>query len=200
MQKEHPLTSTMYYMAFYVMTPFLGTLAGIAGLWGEKRFDTFTASMAMGSIGATFLTWIVVDSVAGSIELLTPEARKYRTARLAEARRLKQQEQESQEQLLNNVLERKKQNEHLWQQELADEARRLAELLACDDNDFSSAEQEAIESGVKAWRKGGLNCMKYLHTMATKEFERRYDQRQPPDFICAWWDGIGRWRNTSLAA
>ena len=200
MQKEHPLTSTMYYMAFYVTTPFLGALAGILGMWGEWRFEPLSTASAMGSVAATFLTWIVVDSIAGSVELLTPEARKYRTARLAEARRLKQQEQERQEQLLNNVLERKKQNEQFWQQELAAESRRLAELLACDNNDFSSVEQEAIELGVKAWRMGGLSCMRYLHKMAKEEYKQRNNQGRPADYICAWWDGIGRWRNTSLAA
>jgi hypothetical protein len=200
MQKEHPLTSTMYYMTFYVSTPFLGALAGILGMWGERRIEALSGAMAMGTIAATFLTWIVVDGVASSVELLTPQARQYRAERLAEARRLKQHEQTSRERLLNSIRERKSKNERLWRQALALHAGRLAKLLACDNTDFSSSEQEAIELGVKAWRMGGLSCMRYLRNMAMEEFKRQYNQRQPVDYICAWWDGIGRWRNPSLVA
>jgi hypothetical protein len=198
LQKEHPLTSTTYYMAFYVSTPFLGVIAGVLGMLGETRVESLRGAIAMGSIIATFLTWIVVDSIVGSVEMLTPLARSHRTHRLARARLLKQYEQTHREQMLARALERKGENNRLWGQALAHQANKLANLLACDEAGFSKAEKEAIRLGVEAWQMGGLSCMRHLRNMAAELFRQKHNARQFVDYTSAWWDGIGRWRNPSL--
>jgi gas vesicle protein len=194
MQKEHPLTSTPYYMTFYVSMPLLGAIAGLLGIIGEAPLSSFVPAAAMGTIGATFLTWVIIDCIAGSVELLLPQPRKNRSLRLADIKQKKRQEQAQQEQSLNEIFEREYKNKLLWESEFASKAERLADLLASDCNDWISYQQQAIDIGVDAWRTGGLICMKQLQNMAEGAFRKRYAGRQFTDYISAWWDGIGNWR------
>ncbi len=199
MQKEHPLTSTAHYMTFYVSAPFLGAIAGVLSMIGETEVNSPLDGLALGTIGATFLTWIVVDPVAGLLELLVPEPRKHRAERFARARVQKQLEQAHREQMLFRVFEQERENERLWKDMFSPQAERLARLLASEGDDFTKAEREAIAIGVEAWRTGGSICMKYLRDTAVEIFRQQYNERQFVDYISAWWDGIGRWRNPSLA-
>jgi len=101
---EHPLTSTMYYTAFYVATPFLGSLAGCLGMMGENRISQFLQGIALGTLGATFLVWVIVDPVMGLLEmLLSPTSRKHRAERLALAKAQREKAQEDHERLLAEV-------------------------------------------------------------------------------------------------
>jgi len=198
MEKEHPLTSTAYYMAFYVSTPFLGAIAGLLSMVGDTEVSSPLSRVTLGTIIATFLTWIAVDPITGLLELLMPEPRKHRAERLAQARIQKQLEQENRDKMLDRLFEQERENERLWKEAFAPQAERLARLLASDGNNFSkAAEQEAINIGVEAWTKGGLMCMRYLRDTAAEIFRRQYGERQFVDYISAWWDGIGRWRNPS---
>jgi hypothetical protein len=199
LQAEHPLTSTSYYMVFYSLAPFLGTIAGVLGTLGETKVGTFSGGIAMGTIGATFLTWVIVDPVTGMFELLAPEPKKHRAERLAQAKIQKQLEQENRKQMLDRLFEQEHENERRWKEAFTPQAERLAMLLAYEKNDFSKAEQEAIDIGVEAWTKGGLICMRYLHNLAADIFRQKYSDRQFVDYISSWWNGIGRWRNPSLA-
>jgi hypothetical protein len=199
-QKEHPLTSTSYYMAFYVATPFLGAVAGLLGMMGETKVNVLLGGIALGTIGATFLTWIVVDCIAGSVEMLTPAARKHRLQQLADVKLRKQQEQTNRKQLLARIAEQENENNQLWRQTLAPQAARLANLLTCNGSSFSSAQQEAIGIGVQAWQTGELSCMKQLRDMAMKVFSQQYEERQLVDYISMWWDGVGTWRNPSVVS
>ncbi len=198
MQKEHPLTSTTYYMAFYMFTPFLGAIAGILSMLGETRFGSILGGVSLGTIGATFLTWVLVDPVTGSVELLLPESRKHRLERLARVKLLKQLEKSKRERLLTRILEQEQENESRWQEVFSPDAARLARLLAADSVNFKAAEKEAIKIGTEAWRTGGLSCMKYLRNMAMDVFKQQYANNDLVDYVSAWWDGIGRWRNPSL--
>ena len=99
--------------------------------------------------------------------------------------------------MLSRVFEQERENKQLWKDMFAPQAERLARLLASEDDDFTRAEQEAIGIGVEAWRTGGLICMKYLRDTAAEIFRQQYNEQQFVDYISAWWDGIGRWRNPS---
>ena len=69
---EHPLTSTDYYTVLYITTPFLGGLAGCLGMIGVSAIKQFLLGVALGTLGATFLVWVIVDPVAGLLEMLLP--------------------------------------------------------------------------------------------------------------------------------
>ncbi len=199
MEKEHPLTSTPYYMTFYVSTPFLGAIAGLLSMIDETGANLSLSRLAMGTIIATFTTWIAVDPITGLMELLAPEPRRQRAERLKQSRIQKQLEQENRKKTLDNLFEQERENERQWKEVFTPQAERLAGLLASDEGNFSTAEQEAINIGVEAWTKGGLICMRYLHDMAEDIFRQKYGERRFVDYITAWWDGIGRWRNSSPA-
>jgi hypothetical protein len=49
---EHPLTSTDYYMMFYVVAPFLGALAGCLGMMGVSRIAQFLLGVALGTLSS----------------------------------------------------------------------------------------------------------------------------------------------------
>jgi hypothetical protein len=190
---EHPLTTTSQYMGLYVAAPLLGGLAGNFGMMGVGDPAKYLLGVALGTLGTTFIVWVVVDPIAGLIEMLLPASRRHRAERLAQAEAQRRAHQEKRERLLAEALARDEQEQRQWQQKLGPQARRLAALLACDASAYEQAEQEAIDIGAEAWGLGGLNCMRQLRDM-TLTIRRERDSREAVDYVSYWWDGIGDWR------
>ncbi len=199
-EAEHLLTSTDYYIAFYIIVPFLGGLTGLVGMIGENRASQFLLGIALGTLGATFLVWVIVDPVAGLMEtLLVPVSRKHRAERMAQAKAQRQEEQENRERLLKEVLAREKLTQRRWREVLRPQAERLAEILTTADKiDFRKAERQAVDIGVRAWQEGGLGCMQELRSMTAELCRSRRKDLTVVDYITVWWDGIGNWRSPSL--
>jgi hypothetical protein len=196
---EHPLTSTNYYRALYVVAPFLGGMAGILGMIGESRIKQFMLGIALGALGTTFLAWVIIDPVTGLLEMLLPHtSRKHRTERLAQAKAEREKRQKDRERLLAEVLAKEELNQRHWQEALSPKAEKLAGLLTADGVNFKQAEREAVDIGVNAWQMGGLSCMRQLHQMAMDLCKKEYKDLMIIDFVSTWWDGIGSWRNPSL--
>lgn len=84
-EQEHPLTSSDCYLGFYVSTPLLGGLAAVLGSAGAPM-DRLLFSVALGTLGTTFLVWILVDPAVGMIEMLLPASRRHRAERSAAGR------------------------------------------------------------------------------------------------------------------
>jgi len=198
-QAEHPLTSTTYYMVFYVTTPFLGALAGCLGYLGIATGIQFLLGVALGTFVATFLVWVIVDPVAGVLEvMLLPASRRSRAERLALAKAQREKQQRDRERLLEEILEKEESQKRHWREVLKGEAEKLAGLLTVDVTDFKQAEREAVDIGANAWQIGGLGCMQQLHEMAIDICRQRNKNKDVVDYIGLWWDGIGSWRNPSL--
>jgi len=214
---EHPLTSTIYYMVFYDVSPFLGALAGCVGLIGLAKVSEFALAgcvgliglakvselllvIALGTLATTFLVWIVVDPAIGFVERLLPTSRKHRLERLAQVRAMRQKRQEERRRLLVEILAQAEQDRRRREQVLQSPAGRLAELLANDGAGGQRAEGEAVGIGVSAWQMGGLSCMRQLHAMAMDLCRQKYQDKRIVDYISIWWDGIGSWRTPSLTA
>ncbi|MCJ7778158.1 MAG: hypothetical protein MUP16_07590 [Sedimentisphaerales bacterium] len=196
---EHPLTSADYYRFFYTTAPFLGGLAGCIGMIGEDKAAQFIAGVALGTFGATFLVWVIVDPITGLSEtLLLPASRRHRLRRLAQARAERKRKQLESERLLADILLKEEFELNLWQQELKPQAEKLAGLLTGNEADFKQAELEAVDIGLGAWRLGGLSCMKLLRDMAIDISKQRNRNKVFIDYISAWWDGIGTWRDVSF--
>ncbi len=196
-QIEHPLTSTNYYRLFYVITPLLGGLAGCLGMIGISTLGQFTSGVALGTLGTTFLVWVVVDPLAGLLEMLLPPAsRKHRVERIARAKELRLSRQESRENLLKEVLVKETLEQQQWREELKSKAEKLAAMLTADGIDFKEVENEAVGIGVNAWRIGGLSCMRELRDMAMDLAKEK--DKYVVDYVGVWWDGIGSWREPSL--
>ncbi|MHC4434852.1 MAG: hypothetical protein ACYTBS_23685 [Planctomycetota bacterium] len=197
---EHPLTSTSYYAAFYVATPLLGTLAGCLGMIGERTPSQFVLGMAMGTLGVTFLVWVIVDPAIGLLELLLPASREHRVQRLAAAKALREQKQRDRENLLAEVLAKEDSARRSWDEFLQPQAETLARLLTSESKDIERTEQEAVGIGVSAWQTGGLTCMRELRKMAIAICERNGNNKAVVDHITYWWDGIGNWRVVPFAS
>jgi len=197
---EHPLTSTNYYTVLYITIPFLGGLAGCLGMIGGSAIKQFLLGVALGTLGATFLAWVIVDPVTGLLEMLLPPAsRKHRAERLAQAKAEREKRQKDRERLLAEVLAKEKSERLGWQEALKPQAEKLAELLTTNRIDFKQAEREAANIGVKAWQIGGLSCMRQLRDMAMDLCKKKYqDSMIVDDYVSTWWDGIGSWRNQPI--
>jgi len=202
---EHPLTTADYYLALYVAAPVLGGLAGTLGMAGVTEPGRFLLGVALGTLGTTFTVWVVIDPVAGLLEMLLPASRQHRAQRLAEAEAQRRARHEKREHVLTEAFAREERDRQQWQLRLQAQAQHLAALLACDAESFARAEREAVDIGAEAWRLGGLSCMRQLHEMAIRvaqEGRPRPESRGPEaasssDYLAYWWDGIGDWRKPS---
>jgi len=199
-QIEHPLTSTDYYTVFYVTIPFLGALAGCLGMIGVCTIvQQFLQGAALGTLGATFLVWVIVDPAAGVLEVwLSPAGRIHRAQRLARTKVLREKEQEKREQLLADILEAEDLKKQQWAELLKPQAEKLADLLRSDGIDFEAAERQATDIGANAWQTGGIGCMRQLREMAIEICKGQERESAFVDYISVWWDGIGNWRNPSI--
>jgi hypothetical protein len=197
---EHPLTSTPYYAMFYVLAPFLGGLAGCLGMMGARTAGQFLLGVSLGTLGITFLVWVILDPAIGLLEMLLPATRKHRTQRLAQARAEKEIRHKQQEHLLAQVLATEDSDRRYWQELLKPQAEKLAGLLAHDATDLKQAEREAVGIGVRAWQTGGLSCMREVRDMAIALCKQKSRNKVVVDYISFWWDGIGNWRAAPLGS
>jgi hypothetical protein len=196
---EHPLTCTSYYQVFYVVTPLLGGLAGCLGMIGVHTLTQFTMGIALGTLGMTFLVWVIVDPLIGLLEMLLPPAsRRHRAERLAKAKSEREREQRDRERLLEEVLAKAESERKYWRKVLKPQADELAELLITDQVDFNRFECEVVSTGVKAWQVGGLSCMRELRDMAIEIAKQKSGNDSVVDCISGWWNGIGNWREPSF--
>jgi hypothetical protein len=195
---EHPLTSTPAYMGFYVAAPLIGGLAGLLGMAGTQSLRQFLLGVALGSLGTTFAVWVVVDPLAGLIEMLLPLSRRHRAERLAKAEAERHERQEKREKLLAEAFAREEQERQRWEQRLQPQAERLSALLAVDAKGFAAAGREAVGIGAQAWCLGGLYCMRQLRDMAVALGQERLGPDNTTDYISYWWDGIGDWRKPTF--
>lgn len=194
---EHPLTSTDAYMVLYNACPFLGALAGFIGVFGENQISQIILIIAMGTLLTTFLVWVVIDPIAGMLEILFPVSRQHRIERLAKAKALHQEQKEAQECLLSDLLAQDEINQRHRKELLLPKVESLVDLLVSRKVDFKT-ECEAIEIGVSAWIMGGLSCMQQLHNLAIEICKQRNPNMPVTDYVPIWWDGIGDWQSKSL--
>jgi hypothetical protein len=196
---EHPLTTTDYYTVLYIVAPFLGGLAGCIGMMGESRTGQFLLGIALGTLGTTFLVWVVVDPAAGVLEmLLPPVSRRHRAERLALEKAQREEKQRDRERLLEDVLAKEELARKGWREALKPQAEVLAELLTTSGIGYERAERKAIDIGADAWKMGGLSCMQQLRDMAIESCKKKYKDSMITDYISSWWNGIGNWRSPSL--
>lgn len=188
---EHPLTTSGYYIAFYDLCPLLGSISGFICYWMPGMNMTLPMAFSMmceGTLTLTFLVWIVTDPLLGIAELMLPECTHYRKVRIQTAAEEKQRKQLENQQLLERLETLEAENLRIWERQLQPLAEKAAILLN-QSNHRENARPVILEAGAKAWRLGGIVCMRYFHKMLRDKITQPY-----PDFVAVWWDGIGNWR------
>ncbi len=195
---EHPLTTSIYYSVFYDVSPFLGALAGSISGIGVDKVTSYLSVTAAGSLWATFLVWIVVDPVAGLFETLLPSSRRLRRKRLAQMKAAREKEFLAGQCLLAEIETKEKKQQDHWRQVLQPYAEKLAVLAERDESTDENNESKVVDIGVNAWKMGGLNCMRQLHSMVTDIWRQRCPDAMATDYVSIWWDGIGGWQNQWL--
>jgi len=195
---EHPLTSSGPYLLLYDVSPILGAFAAGIGLMGSSEVAELLLGVALGTMGATFLSWIIVDPAVGLVEMLLPTSREHRVERLAKAKAVRVEMQKTREQLLDEVLLREKMSKQRWEEELRLQAKRLAEITTNGQIDFQT-ECEVAQIGLESWQFGGLGCMQHLHEMAIAECKKNEESNVVIDHISVLWNGIGKWQSGGLS-
>jgi hypothetical protein len=198
-KREHPLTTSIYYMTFYDVSPFLGVLAGVMSTLGSSNTVQQLATICDGSLATTFFVWIVLDPVIGSIEMMLPASRASRRQRQNLAKAIREKQQVDNEQLLARLQEEEALKEQHLGQFLPPLAEKLADLLDEYITYGRSVEPEVIQIGARAWRLDGIICMRQLHEMAIETCRKQFHGRHFIDHIAIWWDGIGNWRGPMLS-
>ncbi|MHC4149885.1 MAG: hypothetical protein ACYSR5_10420 [Planctomycetota bacterium] len=192
---EHPLTASVYYSVFYDLSPFLGGLSGSLAAIGVSRVTDYLLVVAYGTFWATFFVWIIVDPLAGMVEMILPSSRAQWRRRLAETRALRERQRLTRQRLLADIEAREQEEYARWDTVLSPYADRLV-ALACESGNFGEQrEREAVDIGVTAWQIGGSNCMRRLHAMATDRYRANCCEPAAVDYISLCWDGVGSWRS-----
>ncbi|NIS52658.1 MAG: hypothetical protein GWN67_14970 [Phycisphaerae bacterium] len=159
----------------------------------------FFLGVALGTLGTTFLVWVIVDPLTALLETLLPAtSRKHRTERLDQAKAEREKRQKDREHLIAEVLANEELDRHRWRELLKPQAEILAGLLTTNSANFVQAERKAADIGVKAWQIGGLVCMHQLRDMAIDLCRQKNGNKAVVDYISFWWEGIGNWRIPSL--
>ena len=196
---EHPLSRLGSYMFFYGISPFLGGLAGTFAMIGENNITEYLLGIALGTLGMTFLVWIVIDPAIGLVEMLFPASRQHYRERQAEAKALREKEQAERVRLLADLEAEENFRRCNQQKKLEPLTKKLADILADSEVSDEQREGEGADIGVRAWQIGGLDGMQQLHKMALDIYMRKYGDLPVIDYISTWWDGIGSWRYRPLS-
>jgi hypothetical protein len=191
---EHPLTSTAFYVAFYVSAPLIGAFASVLAIIETPNIRQLLSLISLSTLGATFLTWVIVDPLISLSEILTPAAGAHRRQRLATAREQGEQQQQNRKRQIEEVLAKQEMLKNKWKDILKPQAEELAKLLGPSQIERECAEKKAVDIGVDAWQMGGLPCMRQLHDMAIELFRANRQTQVIGDYVMNWWDGIGTWR------
>ncbi|HIJ67675.1 MAG TPA: hypothetical protein HPP87_08490 [Planctomycetes bacterium] len=191
---EHPLTTSIYYMTFYDISPFLGAFAGLLSTAGGADTAQQLATISIGTLATTFFVWIVLDPAIGSVEMMLPASREHHRRRQAHIQAMREKQRIDNERLLVKLKEKESLQQQQLLQILPPMARKLAELLGEYATKGGDIEPEVVQIGARAWRLGGIICMRQLHELATEAHKEQLQGRRFIDHIAFWWDGIGSWQ------
>lgn len=189
---EHPFSTSVYYIALYDLSPFLGTVAGLLCLSSYSNLASVLNTITQGTLATTFLVWTVFDPLIGTIETFLPASAAHRKQRLARVQQEKEAQKRKNEQLLHDLEHQEQQLQRQWQHLFAPLTEEIAPLLIeADVNE--SIKEKMVELGALAWETGGITCMRYFHGMILEK-TRSLSQAPIIDVAAIWWDGIGTWR------
>ena len=191
---EHPLTSSAAYMVFYYSCPFLGAVGAILGTVGESQWQECVVGTTLGTVGATFVVWVVLDPMLGLVESVLPGSREHRQRRLAQAKARRQQEQAARESLLRQLEEEERSLRMSQQEALRPMVGELVAMLPRDMFERPEGEGQAVDLGLRAWKLGGLEAMVQLHEMVVEQFCKENGREPDVDTVGLWWDGVGTWK------
>jgi len=193
---EHPLTSSFQYMTLYSLVPFLGAAAGLLCKIGIENSEQAAGTISMGTIGATFGFWIIIDPLIVMAESFLPSSRAHHLARLAAAKDLRIQQQKQRDKMLELIETQELENRRIWNNTFADDALSLAQLAHSAKKQRRSMPSKAVEIGLEAFKRGGLECMQVVHEMAIEAANARGINGTTARYISTCWDGIGHWRDS----
>ena len=190
---EHPLSTSLAYLVFYDAAPFFGAVAGLLGSIGVANGVTLVWMVIEGTLGMTFVTWVVVDSLVGGIESMLPQSIRQRSRRLEEAHAEKCRILQENATMLMTLEYREQDLKRDWEAAFRESVAELASLCSSGPEKIKQLQVCTVEAGAKAWKTGNISCMRFVHRMILEEMNR-CPVGPCVDYAALWWDGIGSWR------
>jgi hypothetical protein len=191
---EHPLTSSPVYRTLYNMSPLEGALAGSIVSLGNFEVGRAYCFIAAGAVGMSVCMWLIVDPVAGLLEMMTTGSRRLRARRMAKIEGMRSVSQRRSEVLLASLQEEEQRKMIAWKKVLDADADELTRITLAGWID-QSKEERVSEIGAKAFKVGGGECMKYLYSTVEQRCKAHAGEAPGLWFVSIWWDGIGDWRS-----
>jgi len=195
---EHPLTTSIYYMTFYDISPFIGAFAGLISKAGGSNTAQQLSIISIGTLATTFFVWIVLDPTIASVEMMLPASREHHRRRQAHIKAMREKQRVDNEHLLAKLQEKEALEEQQLRKFLPPMAEKLTVLLGDYAIKGSPIEPEVVQIGARAWQMGGIICMRQLHEMAKEAYREQLQGQHFIDHIAIWWDGIGNWHAPAL--
>ena len=192
--QEHPLTNSVAYLAFYDACPLLGAVAGLAAFTNLDNALQGLVYVCLGTFSVTFAVWIIIDPLISAAEGMLPETRKHKQQRLELAREQKMLHQKQKQQMIEELSQKAAHQHQQWQKEFEPDAQTLAALAFRAKTGDCGAQGEIVNIGLKAWQKGGLECMNCLREMAINKYREQFGSVSQYDYISSFWNGVGHWR------
>lgn len=191
-EKEHPLTRTISYMILYDASPLLGAIASLLAITPCDGWHKNIIILATGTFAVTFLFWIIIDPILNLIEQSMPQSIKLRKARLESAKLLKQEEQNKQRLMIEELTEYQQNVIQNWNKSLQPLSEELTQLLSCCSNGQNKS--KIVDIGLKAWQIGGVACMQQLANIVLDDNQVSQNKQR----LALSWQGIGEWRTKLL--
>ena len=127
--------------------------------------------------------------------MFLPSSRQYRRRRLTKAEITYQRKRQENARILTEAQTVEKSDRVEWNDFLVPYGGRLTALMCSESITDEQRQFDVVDIGVSAWRAGGLECMRELHSFASERCRQRGQDGQAIDYISIWWDGIGFWRS-----
>ena len=192
-EDEYPLTASVTYRLFYVVTPILGGLVAGTDYLMAEGLRQVLRGWALGTLVAACAVWLVLDPVLSLVERALPQSRRLRALRAAQKKKRQEAVRRRRLERLEGIRARRERVRRQLEPTLEKRAARLSELLARSSEDPTIGFDEGASIGVDTWRIGGIELMKELFELAVENC-RRQGREDLSSLLDYWSDGIGEWR------
>jgi len=192
---EHPVTSTRLYKGFYATVPFWGSVVGFAASTEPMGSEGFFVMIALGGLFMTFVVWVLVDPVLGSLETIVPaSARQAMLRRRARERHDARLREEKRQALLTEVLAAEERQAEVLRRGLEPRVDALCALLARQADAPAEFDRQVVGLGLEAWRMGGKEGMETLWRLAQEHCGGGTACGRGLALVESLWEGVGSWR------
>jgi len=197
-EAEYPLTGSICYRVFYVVTPVVGGVVGALDYGLAQGWRGAIEGWTLGTVIPACIVWLFLDLLIAAIEMALPESRRLRALRVARDRERKEELDHQKRQKVEELRTERRAVLARLAPMMDERTRRLRELLLLSVDDPRLGREEAALIGLEVWQAGGMAVMKEVFTGTVRQCAER-GRSDLATHLDYWWDGVGEWRQGEMA-